>query len=251
MVLKKYNSKEDWLNSPKIEDRVELYFGIYITSKNKIKSFVFQEKENIPQDYINIETDIITIEKANKLAEQMLENINTYYKKINEIKNRKRIKTYYYGVVKKQSEFITFVCKTEAKIPLNANVVKCGQMVVELATKLAKELAEELKYLMLYDFDCGDIIVHADQEGQHTAIVLLKGIKYSALLFVTSNPYWNKKSRLVTEEENILLGYPLKDTISYFAPVIRNNKYIIKTEKKYPNYRINELIKEFKVEING
>lgn len=62
---------------------------------------------------------------------------------------------------------------------------------------------------------------------------------------MTSNPYWNLRARKLTKEEEILLGYPSRGNLSYFAPVIRPNEFAVITGKSYPLHRIQDLIIEF------
>ena len=162
------------------------------------------------------------------------------------------IRLYYYGVwLTTTGKVRPFVCKRYDKIPGSATYVDQGIMTCERA----KELANNIKSLSnsepsKYKFLSGDVVIYADKQGQHTAIVLDKGINNSTMLFITSNPNWGifpQDNREITKEEEVLLGYPDKGRTSYFVPVIRPNKFVVETGKVYPKYRIKELITEFEV----
>ncbi len=264
-----YKTSEEWLNSPREKDRIEVHYGIYIDTDNKVKTFVSSEEKDIPKDILIVENDIITSMDAYVRACLMLNSLTDLSSQIESIKYKRRIRTYFYGVFKSsKGKVSTFICKSQNKIPANALVIKSGSMIGELASELADELLKGLQYkpqekliqtkqkkpkpqklTQKTNYNVGDIIIYADLEGQHTAIILQSDEQYSTLLFVTSNPYWNKKARRVTEEENMLLGYPIRCGTSFFAPVVRINKYIVETGKSYPLYRIKDFIEEFK--ING
>ncbi len=242
-----YKSREEWLNSPWEDDEIELYYGIYLDSDNKVKTFVCKNKQHIPKDALIAEYDITTIAEANCRASIIGQDLSKFTSKIEKIKHSRRIRTYYYGVVKTPNGKIsTFICKAQSKVPANAMTVKCGNMLAEMAGDLAEELREAF-LCNATGFCMGDVVIYADREGQHTAIVLRKGDRRSSLLFVTSNPLWNERAREVTENENILLGYPLRGRVSYFAPVVRENRYVVETGKSFPLHRVRDLIVEFKV----
>ncbi len=90
----------------------------------------------------------------------------------------------------------------------------------------------------------GDVVYLIDG-GFHTALILRVDVYKSYLLMITSNDLWNKKSRKITKDEFNLLGIPQRKQ-SYFAPVLRSNNDLSKSGVKYPEYRIKELIEEFK-----
>jgi hypothetical protein len=253
MSHKEYRTRDEWLNSPRENDRIELYYGIYLDSDNKVKTFVSGDEGDIPKDALITKRDIVTLADATISSSLMLNELEKFSSKIDSIKHSRRIRTYFYGVFRSsKGKVSTFICKTEAKIPTTAVLVKSGSMVGEIANQLADKLLKESRFpkeikIKTGSFSVGDVVIYADLEGQHTAIVLQKGRQYSSLLFVTSNPYWNKRARKVTGDENILLGYPLRGRASYFAPVVRLNKYIVETGKSYPLYRVEDFIVEFKV----
>lgn len=91
----------------------------------------------------------------------------------------------------------------------------------------------------------GDVIEYVNN-GTHAALVLFRGTEKSFLLFATTNPNWNPRSRILTIEEHALLGYPQR-RITYFAPVIRVNYFMRPTNKSFPEHRIKDLQKEFNV----
>lgn len=91
----------------------------------------------------------------------------------------------------------------------------------------------------------GSIIDYIDDKV-HLALVLFYGKEKSFLLFTTTNPDWNPRSRLLTKDEQSLLGFPSRKT-TYFAPVIRSNVYMSSTGKYFPEHRIESLQKEFGV----
>jgi hypothetical protein len=101
---------------------------------------------------------------------------------------------------------------------------------------------EEPKENTLYP---GRIAYFVDNDGSHISVILEPGFNISDMLFVTSNPCWNNKCRMMSEEEIFLLGQPLTNKTSYFAPVVRPNDCLVLTEKSYSKEKTKDLISEF------
>lgn len=159
---------------------------------------------------------------------------------------------YYYGVYLNASgKFCHFVCKSIDSIPSNrGDIVACetlrapGAIVVQKAQELLQDYQEDPELNSSFNFTNGDIVLHADGHGEHTALILNKRAEVSETLFVTSNPKWHPHPRQITMEENTLLGYPNKKT-SYFVKVTRRNHHMVATGKSFPMHRLFDLIKEF------
>ena len=163
-------------------------------------------------------------------------------------------KEYFYGVyITSNGCYAAFVCKKRKKVPstsiLTCRKITSGPDAVSRSEFLLRELEE--RYLIsdriedsCLEFNNGDIVIHADGNGEHTAIILSKGETHSEILFITSNPKWHPETRKLTYEEQTLLGFSIKKT-SYFAKVIRCNNEMAATGRSYPQHRIFDLIKEF------
>jgi len=154
------------------------------------------------------------------------------------------MRCYFYGVIQSTNGLSTFVHRKRSKVPNGALVIKeCQALNRDAALRIADEFRED--YLRGTKFRPGEIVIYADNHGQHTAIVL-HSMKYeSYFVFVTSNPHWGRTSREISKEEQALMGFPDKGRISYFTPVIRDNDMAVSTGRFYPVHRVQELIVEF------
>ena len=173
--------------------------------------------------------------------------------KIKKSKNKK----YYYGVKESsRGKLHAFVCLE--KNFKNQGIVRtyhCTEGNAQKAIKHSHKMLDDLKIKEKENSvrikqsnnvpNVGDIVIHADGQGQHTALILSKNKLDSVLLFVTSNPSWGRAVREMTPDEQILIGHSLKKKTSYFVRVNRANDDLIPTGSKFPNHRITELRKEF------
>lgn len=91
----------------------------------------------------------------------------------------------------------------------------------------------------------GDVICCSDRDGHHFAILMQLGEDTSKVLFLTSNPDWNKRARRLTKEERNLLGFPDRGKETYLAPTIYPTRHLYRTDKVYPHHRFQELMEEF------
>jgi len=172
--------------------------------------------------------------------------------------------TYSYGVKKtRKGEFQRFKSH-KREVPYEAVVVCRKRMTVaesriESRAFYAQFILESADAASVYDlqkeaknYKCnigkGEVVSFIDDDRNHTAIVLEYTNELCCLLFVTSNPYWNTYSRLVTEDELAILGYTNSKRDSYFAPVIRPTKFVHSKNHSFPQHRIESLLEEFGVE---
>ena len=88
----------------------------------------------------------------------------------------------------------------------------------------------------------GDVITHSDGGKSHRGVVLKIKNNEVFLIFCTTNPNWNKKNRIATEEEKELFCFKSK---TYITPVIKNLKELYKIGYSFPEYRIKEFLDEF------
>lgn len=156
------------------------------------------------------------------------------------------MRKYYYGITKKLDGSLgIFAHRKMNKIPNDTievmnRKVESRDEALEAAHEILLNYRESTSGLMP-----GDIVIYADNYGQHTAIVLHCMDHQSYFVFVTSNPNWGRMAREISKEEQSLMGYPDKGRTSYFSPVIRDNDLAVTTGKIYPMHRVEELIKEF------
>lgn len=147
---------------------------------------------------------------------------------------------YFYGVIESAGGLNVFVHRKQSKIPNNAWMIKeCWAPNRDEATAIARRDLSHAK------FRPGEIVIYADNQGQHTAIVLHSMEHESYFAFVTTNPHWGSISRKILKDEQSLLGYPDKGRTSYFTPVIRDNDMAVSIGRSYPLHRVKELIREF------
>ena len=103
-------------------------------------------------------------------------------------------RTYFYGVVRaKNNDLFTFCCKQQKRIPSNAIIIRYGILTVENANALSQKMLKEIN-IDLFDeqmLEChrraaqpniGDIIIYADIDGQHTAVILQFEKDFSTLI---------------------------------------------------------------------
>ena len=154
------------------------------------------------------------------------------------------MRCYFYGIIEGPNGLDTFVHRKRSKVPEGAlEIQECQAENREEALAIANEL--RLAFLRGTKFRQGEIVIYADNHGQHTAIVLHSMEHESYFAFVTSNPRWGRVAREITKDEQSLMGYPDKGRTSYFTPVIRDNDMVVTTGKLYPMHRVRELIEEF------
>ena len=101
-------------------------------------------------------------------------------------------------------------------------------------------------HVMARDIGPGTVAHFSDGQRVHSGIILSVSTDKKDVwaLFMTTNPDWNRKSRLATQDEISLCGFPQgKET--YLAPVIRPAQDASAAEFKFPAARVEELRKEF------
>jgi len=99
---------------------------------------------------------------------------------------------------------------------------------------------------MSRDVGPGTIACFSDGQRIHNAIILsVSQDKRDAwTLFLTSNPKWNRKSRLATSDELALCGVP-KSKETFLAPVVRPVQDASVVSATFPEDRVTSLSKEF------
>ena len=98
----------------------------------------------------------------------------------------------------------------------------------------------------VYDLIPGRVAYFLDRDGSHMSVMLEPGQPNSFILFITSNPFWNNFSRELTDDEISLIGMPIKNKKSYFAPVIRPTTLLNPIKACFPKWRVMELMEEFR-----
>lgn len=174
------------------------------------------------------------------------------------------IKTYCYGVKRSsKGRLHAFVCleknfQKQRGVVIHEVLEQDAKQAEQLSFEMLKQVKQERKKEVTIEksnhlaniskpplIHEGSIVIHADGQGQHTAIVLIKKELDSVLLFVTSNPYWGKVVREMTIDEQILIGHSVKQKPSFFVRVNRSNEELLSTESSFPKHRTAELKEEF------
>jgi len=172
------------------------------------------------------------------------------------------VKTYCYGVKRSsRGRLHAFICleknfKKQKRVVAYKTLKKDAQLAEHLSYEMLKKIKKERQRELITDktykpterqseINEGSIVIHADGEGQHTAIILVKKELDSVLLFVTSNPYWGKVVREMTMNEQMLIGHSVKKKSSFFVRVSRSNQELLPTGSSFPKHRIIDLKKEF------
>lgn len=93
----------------------------------------------------------------------------------------------------------------------------------------------------------GAVAHFTDGQKAHTGVVLDVSEDGDAwALFLTSNPRWNKRCRLVTHDELSFFGFSKKDDVdTYFAPVVRPAQDAHHSKLTFPDHRVSDLVEEF------
>lgn len=93
----------------------------------------------------------------------------------------------------------------------------------------------------------GSVAHFSDGQKAHTGVVLDVSEDGDAwALFLTSNPRWNKKCRLITLDELSFFGFSKKDGVdTYFAPVVRPAQDAHSSKLTFPDHRVSDLVEEF------
>jgi hypothetical protein len=124
-----------------------------------------------------------------------------------------------------------------------------GEVVKESIEWLMVEEAERKANEMLVNLECpvfsialGDIAHHSDRQGTHQAVILgIQGEMAQAVFFTSSPGFGIRKA---TNEELGCAGFGYsRDT--YLAPVERPLREFMSEGKKFPEYRVQELMAEF------
>jgi hypothetical protein len=99
---------------------------------------------------------------------------------------------------------------------------------------------------MVRDLGPGTVAHFSDGQRVHSGIVLSVSPDKKDVwaLFLTSNPQWNRKARLATQDEITLCGFPQQKE-TFLAPVVRPVQDVSATELKFSEHRVEELGKEF------
>jgi hypothetical protein len=96
-------------------------------------------------------------------------------------------------------------------------------------------------------YKAGIFCWHADNQGQHAALIIRVTNGMAEALLVTSNPRWNPKSRLASKRElDIFLGHTNHRPGSSLAPVVRPLEQFFKA-RSYPadTDDVNAYLSEF------
>jgi hypothetical protein len=124
-----------------------------------------------------------------------------------------------------------------------------GEVIKECIEWLSAEDAERKANEMLSNLECpvlsisiGDIAHHSDCQGTHQAVILgIQGDMVQAIFF-TSSPMFGVRRAQIEELGCAGFGYS-RDT--YLAPVERPIREFVSEGKKFPDYRVQELLAEF------
>lgn len=91
----------------------------------------------------------------------------------------------------------------------------------------------------------GYVLIHTDTYGFHKAVILKEIENDFFALMLTTNPYWNKDSRQLSNDEKGLMGIVF-NTKTYYAPVIRSKReFSLISDRKIDIKYVEEYIKEF------
>lgn len=206
------------------------YYGVVLTKRGTFTHFIQRDPNTVPKNAIVV----VKTFNLSSNSESFLffkEYVRQYTDHYSDRLNPEEIEK------QKQQEIIT-----------NAKV-KAEQDAVLLAREEARAEANR-KYLEAIErantIAAGTMVVCADSEGHHNAIVLDGSKEELWLLFCTSSRHWNPMARKLTTDELSLLGFPKKSKSStYFAPVYRPRSIVSVTDVVFPAYRVDELRREF------
>jgi hypothetical protein len=93
----------------------------------------------------------------------------------------------------------------------------------------------------------GSVVTHSDGQAVHSGVVLAVDGDWVRMLFSTSSPLWNSKSRPMTTDEQAMMGFASKGS-SYFAPVVRAAEDLSPLGRFFPEHRVAALLEEFDFE---
>lgn len=168
------------------------------------------------------------------------------------------MKKYFYGLAQIDGNDCTrFICKDIETIPHDSILteeIECKSSEInKIAEKLLSDyylgkldIKPEIQQIKPKNEIINGSVVYYIDDRHHTALCLEIGKIQSKILLVTSNPFWNPYSRKLTEEENMLLGFPDRGKVSYFAPCIRLSVNLSTPKAQFPSHRIKDLLNEFK-----
>jgi hypothetical protein len=112
---------------------------------------------------------------------------------------------------------------------------------VEEAERKANEILANIECPML-SIALGDIAHHSDRQGTHQAVILGIRGEMAQAVFFTSSPGFGIRRATMEELGCAGFGYS-RDT--YLAPVERPLREFMSEGKKFPEYRVQELVAEF------
>lgn len=193
------------------------YYGVFLNSKGRLIQFHCREEYSVPFRTVVMAKTICLGEEINKIA---LDFRDEYWN------------NYMRGGLR-------FVVTNR----------DCGYEIDGTEAAL-RDLSGEPKVESPNTIRPGSIVVCADSQGHHIGVVLDASEEDVWLLFCTSNPYWNPKSRKLTTEELSLLGFPKRSRTTYFAPVYQPRNVMSLMEHTFPQHRVEELLKEFRKNVN-
>lgn len=124
------------------------------------------------------------------------------------------------------------------------------EVIKESIEYITHEEAERNADIMLGEIECpvlrtlnpGDIAHHSDRQGSHQAIVLeISGDMVKGIFFTSSSGFGERRA---TDEELGCAGFG-NSRETYIAPVERPLREFTSEGKKFPEYRVKELMAEF------
>ncbi len=187
--------------------------------------------------------------------------------RINAIDHKLEMPKYRYGVAKTiKGDVRTFVCRDLApepnpeRYPENHKWLVLNEVIEECSSKeahtKAQEMLENIESIYFKDHneitkqDCpgafavkkGDVAHHSDQQGSHQAVILGEFDDMVQAVFFTSSPGFGIRKATTEELGCIGFGYSRE---TFLAPVVRPKNEFVAEGIQFPQYRVDELLKEF------
>lgn len=160
---------------------------------------------------------------------------------------KKRPQLHYYGVANAKSGLIYFVSRNINHGYKEILIEESGLITSKEAHDRAKDLFDQYcnkSNKSNKSLKSGSVADHSDNIRIHRSIILDIHDQSVLALFVSSNPHWNSYSRLASSDELSIIGYHAKQ-ISYLIPVVRSIEDFSTSDLTIPDYRLEELRKEF------
>lgn len=156
----------------------------------------------------------------------------------------KKPQLHYYGIAKAKSGLVYFVSRNINHGYQEVLIEENGFITSKEAHDRAKILFNQYNGGLIKSLKIGSIADHSDNIRIHRSIILDIRDQLVLALFISSNPRWNSHSRLASSDELSIIGYHAKQ-ISYLIPVVRSIEDFSTSDLTIPDYRLEELRKEF------